>query len=233
MCLFFCYLNVCCEDCNTYSVYDPCDNPYFFQGTQKLWPTKLLENEERRCRRQPASLASGSAQLPASQPAPQASRYSFQHNSIIEATIISTEPVEIVGTVRARSAGYKWIAMTEFQLPLFFGGGELRVENGFELVLGLDSSLSVDGAITVDDKSTVRVPRHGSLTISNHTVTIPRGSQLNVDGSLVMGKAARMNVCGSIRTQTPFAGVWSPPTGPGELHADGISSLAELCREGQ
>jgi hypothetical protein len=122
--------------------------------------------------------------------------------------------------------------MTEFQLPLFFGGGELRVEGGFELVLGLDSSLSVDGTITVDDRSSIRVPRHGSLVITNHSVIIPRGSQLNVDGSLVMGKAARMNVCGNIRTQTPFAGVWSAPMGPGELHADGISSLDELCRGG-
>jgi hypothetical protein len=145
----------------------------------------------------------------------------------VEATIVSTAPVEIDGVVVARGAGLRWFGMTEFQQPVFAGGGTLRVADGYELVLGLDSSLSVDGAIHFDAHSILRVPQHGSLFVSNHSVVLPRGAQLHVDGTFVVGKGARLDVCGTVRTQLGPAAMGP---GPGRLLATDDSAIEALCQ---
>ena len=117
-------------------------------------------------------------------------RYSFQSGSIIDGDIVSTESVEIIGDVTMGRG--TWHALTEFGLPIFVGGGSLHIAGRSKLVLGLDSSLSEYGSIKFSGDASLLVPRHAALRVTNHSLTIPDGTQVHVDGTLLWERGAQL-----------------------------------------
>ena len=119
-------------------------------------------------------------------------RYSFQHGSIIQADLISTEPVELVGDVTMVDRA-KWHAMTEFALPVFVGSGALKLQGESKLVLGLNSTLSVDGSILFGPQSSLLIPRQSFLQVTNHSIVFEHGASVQIDGTFIFTGGARVH----------------------------------------
>ena len=115
--------------------------------------------------------------------------------------VVSTVPVEILGTVTLE-AGAKWHVAAERGTAPVVGGGKILVAKGAVLLLGIDADLRFDGTVEVARGATLAIPRHAKITVSNHTLALRPGSTLHVDGSLHLGERRGgrldMDLCGFV-----------------------------------
>lgn len=135
-------------------------------------------------------------------PSPCSKRYSFE-DSVIEGdgtgSVVSTLPVEVVGTLKVNRGGKVYWLAEHHHTPTF-GGGRVAVSRGGELHLGIEADLSAGGSIEVGKGGILSIPRHATVMISNHTIDIAFGATVNLDGKLsIAANAGPVRNCGTLR----------------------------------
>ena len=107
--------------------------------------------------------------------------------------------IEIKGTLRIEKGG-RWYAMTEHKNAPVWGGGQIVVQEGGQMYLGVEADFNHPGKLIVEAGGMIGVPRHATVHFTNHSLVAKKGSILHIDGILRTGVLNSPAVnCGELR----------------------------------
>ncbi|KAK3285693.1 hypothetical protein CYMTET_6713, partial [Cymbomonas tetramitiformis] len=105
--------------------------------------------------------------------------------------VMITSPMKLKGTV-TREGGVSHVMMD--QLTAMVGGGNLVIEQGAQMLLGVNSTLAGDGMLVI--RGEVILDAHVDITIKKKDLIVCETGELEVDGQLTIGEGSSVHMCG-------------------------------------